>query len=156
MFRAWHDESTFVDVHHRIHFFICPFAIHTFRPLVMSGPSRSAVVCFRSRQLASRTSGSDLRYYSAKPDRHITILGEGLTGLYTAYRLSSSPGIKITLLDSASRVGGWVDSRNRPVKFVDEQGELVQGEVTLESSIRPRGSRGAAGMLKLVSRSLMR
>jgi oxygen-dependent protoporphyrinogen oxidase len=95
-----------------------------------------------------------LRRYSSKPGRHITILGSGLTGLYTAYRLSLSPGTKITLLDSASRVGGWVDSRNRPVKFSNDKGELVQGEVTLESgprSIRPRASRGAPGMLKLVS-----
>jgi oxygen-dependent protoporphyrinogen oxidase len=64
------------------------------------------------------------------------------------------PGTKVTLLESSSRVGGWVDSRNRPVKFIDEDGNLIQGEVTLESgprSIRPRASRGAPVMLKLVS-----
>jgi len=114
------------------------------------------VACLRSSSTASRALAGGLRRYSTRPDRHITILGEGLTGLYAAYRLSSSPGIKVTLLDSASRVGGWVDSRNRPVKFSDDKGELVQGEVTLESgprSIRPRASRGAPGMLKLVSRN---
>lgn len=120
----------------------------------MNRPTRSAVVCFKSSRTAGRALAGGLRRYSTQPDRHITILGEGLTGLYAAYRLSSSPGIKVTLLDSASRVGGWVDSRNRPVKFIDDKGELVQGEVTLESgprSIRPRASRGAPGMLKLVS-----
>ena len=90
---------------------------------------------------------------SSARNRHITVLGAGLTGLYTAYRLSSSPDIRVTLLDTASRVGGWVDSRNHPVKFHNPEGELIEGEVTLESgprSIRPKGSRGAAGMLKLV------
>jgi len=120
----------------------------------MNRPTRSAAVCFRSSSTAGRALAGGLRRYSTQLDRHITILGEGLTGLYAAYRLSSSPGIKVTLLDSASRVGGWVDSRNRPVKFIDDKGELVQGEVTLESgprSIRPRASRGAPGMLRLVS-----
>ena len=121
----------------------------------MNRPTRSAVVCLRSTNTLRNALVSGLRRYSSKPDRHITILGEGLTGLYAAYRLSSSPDIKVTLLDSASRVGGWVDSRNRPVKFIDDKGELVQGEVTLESgprSIRPRASRGAPGMLRLVSK----
>jgi len=125
-------------------------------PISMASSSRSALTCLSPISTASRSSGRALRQYSSKPDRHITILGEGLTGLYAAYRLSSSPGIKVTLLDSASRVGGWVDSRNRPVSFTDEQGHLIEGEVTLESgprSIRPRASRGAPLMLKLVSLS---
>ena len=90
---------------------------------------------------------------SSSQSRHVTILGAGLTGLYTAYRLSSSPDIRVTLLETASRVGGWVDSRNHHVKFKNAEGELIEGEVTLESgprSIRPKGSRGAAGMLRLV------
>jgi hypothetical protein len=122
----------------------------------MASSSRSALTCLSPISTASRVSGRVIRQYSSKPDRHITILGEGLTGLYAAYRLSSSPGIKVTLLDSASRVGGWVDSRNRPVSFTDEQGNLIEGEVTLESgprSIRPRASRGAPLMLKLVGLS---
>jgi hypothetical protein len=121
----------------------------------MASSSRVALTCLSPASRLSRASGRAWRQYSTKADRHITILGEGLTGLYAAYRLSASPGIKVTLLDSASRVGGWVDSRNRPVSFTDEHGNLIEGEVTLESgprSIRPRASRGAAVMLKLVSR----
>jgi protoporphyrinogen oxidase len=94
-----------------------------------------------------------IRLYSSSPNRHVTVLGAGLTGLYAAYRLSSSPNIKVTLLDTASRVGGWVDSRSHPVKFTDADGQLIEGRVTLESgprSIRPKGSRGAPTMLKLV------
>ena len=120
----------------------------------MASSSRSALTCLSPLSGSSKTLRRAVRQYSSKPYRHITILGEGLTGLYAAYRLSSSPGIKVTLLDSASRVGGWVDSRNRPVSFTDEHGDLIEGEVTLESgprSIRPRASRGAAVMLKLVS-----
>lgn len=93
------------------------------------------------------------RCVSSSP-KHITVLGAGLTGLYTAYRLSSSPDLRVTLLDSSDRVGGWVDSRQHPVSFQDAQGNTIEGEVTLESgprSIRPKGSKGAAGMLRLVS-----
>lgn len=94
---------------------------------------------------------------SSSRSRHVTVLGAGLTGLYTAYRLSSSPDIRVTLLETASRVGGWVDSRNHPVKFKNAEGQLIEGEVTLESgprSIRPKGSRGAAGMLRLVCQTV--
>lgn len=89
------------------------------------------------------------------PPQHVTILGAGLTGLVTAFRLSQAiPSAKITVLDKAHRAGGWVGSSRHAVSFKNKQGELVEGEVTLESgprSIRPRGSAGAAPMLKLVS-----
>lgn len=89
------------------------------------------------------------------PPQHVTILGAGLTGLVTAFRLSQAiPSAKITLIDKAERAGGWVGSTRHSVAFKDQDGQDVEGEVTLESgprSIRPRGSAGAAGMLKLVS-----
>lgn len=85
----------------------------------------------------------------------MTVLGAGLTGLVTAFRLSQTvPAAKITLLDKSHRAGGWVGSSRHHVAFRDTEGKDVEGEVTLESgprSIRPRGSAGAAGMLKLVS-----
>ena len=104
--------------------------------------------------------------------KHITVLGGGLTGLTSAYRLaqlvkSSSqrgnvssilhPEAKITLLEHSSRVGGWVQSRRRSIDLPDgvKDDLNVTGkiDVVLESgprSIRPRGSKGAAQMLKLV------
>ncbi|WVO17139.1 protoporphyrinogen oxidase [Cryptococcus depauperatus] len=85
--------------------------------------------------------------------KHITILGAGLTGLSTAYHLCHLlPSIRITILER-SRAGGWIDSRKIPVGFKSEDGSLVEGEVVIESgprTIRPRGSKGAASMLKMI------
>jgi oxygen-dependent protoporphyrinogen oxidase len=89
------------------------------------------------------------------PPRHITVLGGGLTGLTTAYRLAvllrassgsgspSAPGI--TLIEAQPRLGGWVDSRTVSIPG--------HGDVVLESgprSVRPRGGVGAARLLHLV------
>lgn len=94
------------------------------------------------------------------PPKSITILGGGLTGLTTAYHLSklcaSHPSlqqIKITLIEKSSRLGGWVDSKPALVDLGIEGGGKTT-EMLLESgprSIRPRGTRGAVKMLKLVS-----
>lgn len=113
------------------------------------------------------------------PINNITILGGGLTGLTLAYRLSrllqTLPALspqtqharahrdtKITLLEKSDRAGGWVHSSNRIVQIPrtseNEEGkkveEVVNVDITLEAgprSIRPKGSIGAAYMLKLVS-----
>lgn len=93
------------------------------------------------------------------PPKHVTILGAGLTGLTTAYRLTTRmPGTKVTLIDSAKRTGGWVDSTQQKIAMPGNlsDGKGMEGEVVTESgprSIRPRGSPGAAGMLKLVRRA---
>ena len=93
------------------------------------------------------------------PPKHVTILGAGLTGLTTAYRLTTHlPQTKITLIDSANRVGGWIDSASIRISSKssggeDSEKEKAAGEVITESgprSIRPRGGPGAAGMLKMV------
>ncbi|OCF34274.1 protoporphyrinogen oxidase [Kwoniella heveanensis BCC8398] len=88
------------------------------------------------------------------PPRRIAVLGGGLSGLTTAYHLTRLlPTSKITLLDSASRVGGWIDSSIREIGFRDAEGVIREGTVTTESgprSIRPKGSKGAPGMLRLL------
>jgi oxygen-dependent protoporphyrinogen oxidase len=117
------------------------------------------------------------------PINNITILGGGLTGLTLAYRLSrllqTLPALspqtqharahrdtKITLLEKSDRAGGWVHSSNRIVQIprTSENGEgkkveeVVNVDITLEAgprSIRPKGSIGAAYMLKLVSCPLL-
>ncbi|ORY31609.1 hypothetical protein BCR39DRAFT_493622 [Naematelia encephala] len=88
---------------------------------------------------------------------HVTILGAGLTGLTAAYRLISSPllpsSTRITLVDSSRHIGGWVDSTRHAVGFKGQDGEMIEGELVLEGgprSIRPRGSRGAPNMLRLI------
>jgi len=106
----------------------------------------------------------DIRRYEGTaemiPPKHVTVLGGGLTGLTTAYRLTTHlPATKVTLIDSAKRTGGWIDSVSRKVSVPSTQGDenekrrIVEGDVVTESgprSIRPRGSPGAAGMLQLV------
>ncbi|WVQ66706.1 protoporphyrinogen oxidase [Kwoniella botswanensis] len=89
--------------------------------------------------------------------RNITILGGGLSGLTAAYKLtrSSASGQKVTLIESTNRVGGWINSTKHEVEFQnpDNKREMIKGEVTIESgprSIRPRGSEGAKGMLRLL------
>ncbi|WVQ83670.1 protoporphyrinogen oxidase [Cryptococcus sp. DSM 104549] len=89
------------------------------------------------------------------PPKHITILGAGLSGLSTAYHLSRllPRSSRITLLEGSSREGGWIDSQRQPVGFKAENGKVVEGEVVLETgprTIRPRGSRGAVNMLKML------
>lgn len=90
------------------------------------------------------------------PPKHITILGGGLSGLSTAYHLSRTlpASTKISLVEGTSRVGGWIDSQKHEVGFRDREGQMREGVVGIETgprSIRPRGSRGAASMLKMVS-----
>lgn len=113
------------------------------------------------------------------PINNITILGGGITGLTLAYRLSrllqTLPALtpqseharahrhtKITLLEKSDRVGGWVHSSSRIVQVPrasegqngEKREEEVNVDITLEAgprSIRPKGSIGAAYMLKLVS-----
>ncbi len=88
--------------------------------------------------------------------KSITILGAGLTGLVSAYQLSRAlPSTsRITLVDSTNRLGGWVRSKRHAVRLRNDKGEVVvEGEVVCEQgprSIRPKGSPGAAGMLRLV------
>ncbi|ODN77496.1 protoporphyrinogen oxidase [Cryptococcus amylolentus CBS 6039] len=91
------------------------------------------------------------------PPKNITILGAGLSGLSTAYHLSThlpaSSGTKITVLEAANHIGGWVDSRKYEVGFKGQDGVIREGVVGIETgprSIRPRGGRGAATMLRML------
>ncbi|WVR09632.1 protoporphyrinogen oxidase [Kwoniella sp. DSM 27419] len=87
--------------------------------------------------------------------RRIAVLGGGLSGLSTAYHLSRSlpRSTQITLVDASHRTGGWVDSQAIDVGFRDTDGVIREGQVVCESgprSIRPRGSKGSPGMLRLL------
>lgn len=93
------------------------------------------------------------------PPRTVAVVGGGLAGLTAAYRLASA-GARVTLLDSASRLGGWVHTRRHRVAFQDHNAVAPrrhEGEVVCEGgprSIRPKGGVGAAKMLSLVGRCL--
>jgi hypothetical protein len=54
--------------------------------------------------------------------KSIAVLGGGITGLTTAFELSRTvPGAKITIYETAKRLGGWMDSEIVPV----DGGEVV-------------------------------
>ena len=83
------------------------------------------------------------------PPKHVTVIGGGLTGLTTAFKLSRQlpKTSKIVIVEKEDRIGGWIGSTKHTL--ADGHGDIV-----LESgprSIRPRGGPGAVRMLKLVS-----
>jgi hypothetical protein len=54
--------------------------------------------------------------------KSIAVLGGGITGLATAFELSRIvPGAKITIYETAKKLGGWMDSEIVPV----DDGEVV-------------------------------
>jgi oxygen-dependent protoporphyrinogen oxidase len=62
------------------------------------------------------------------------VIGAGITGLTTAYRLSKNPNCaKVTLYEKSSRVGGWLDS-----EVIDVEG----GQIVFEYG--PRTLRAVA------------
>ncbi|KAI0355823.1 Protoporphyrinogen oxidase [Trametes cingulata] len=83
------------------------------------------------------------------PPRSVTIVGGGLSGLSAAFHLSrrfpAHTGTRITLVEKASRLGGWV--RSERVRVKDQYGR--QAEVLLESG--PRTLRPASkAILELI------
>lgn len=65
--------------------------------------------------------------------KDIAILGGGLTGLTTAFYLTRfHPGAKITIYETAERLGGWVDTERVDVK----SDEGVPGTVVFERGPR--------------------
>ena len=66
-------------------------------------------------------------------DRHVVILGGGITGLSAAFHLAcKQPNIQITLVEKSARFGGWI--RSERVKVRDDDGNL--GSVLLEAGPR--------------------
>ncbi|KAI9593176.1 hypothetical protein BDF19DRAFT_448833 [Syncephalis fuscata] len=73
----------------------------------------------------------------AAPLRHVVVLGGGISGLSVAYNLlRSSPKLRVTLVEAADHVGGWVDSREiGPESIICETGPRT---------LRPAGRAGLA------------
>lgn len=81
------------------------------------------------------------------PPKHIAIIGGGLTGLSSAFHLSRRfPSSRITLVEKAQRLGGWVHSERVQVNL----GGASSASVLLESG--PRTLRpNSLAVLELVS-----
>lgn len=82
----------------------------------------------------------------APPPKAVTLLGGGLTSLAFAYRLSTlSPATKITLLEAAPRLGGWLSTVSLPLPDGAGAVQIEEGP----RSVRPKG-RGAPRLLGMV------
>lgn len=55
------------------------------------------------------------RHYTTAPPEHVAVVGGGMTGLTTAYYLARwlPSSSRVTLYDSADRLGGWVHTVRR-------------------------------------------
>lgn len=85
--------------------------------------------CLHSGSTTTTTSGS-----SSSDAYDAAVIGGGITGLTTAFRLSQDPTCsKVTLYEKTGRVGGWLQSETIPV----EDGEVVfeYGPRTLRTAI---------------------
>ncbi|KAI2013466.1 oxygen-dependent protoporphyrinogen oxidase [Ophidiomyces ophidiicola] len=105
--------------------------IHT-RPLFGS---------FRRLRAPWRSQFSSTAHNEAK---NVAIIGGGITGLSTAYRLSKDPLIKVTLFESSNRLGGWIRSEKIDVgdgKYI----VFDDGPRTLRSTLS-----GALATLELI------
>lgn len=63
----------------------------------------------KAQSRLSKPSGN----FSIKPSnerRRVAIIGGGITGLSAALRLSQDPSTKVTIFESSSRLGGWLQS----------------------------------------------
>ncbi|PGG98359.1 protoporphyrinogen oxidase [Blastomyces parvus] len=87
------------------------------------------------RLITSRT--TPVRRFSSAPSIHqknVAVIGAGVTGLSTAFRLSQNQDARVTLYEKAPRLGGWLQS---------EIIEVDGGEVLFEYG--PRTLRAALG-----------
>ncbi|CEN61968.1 hypothetical protein ASPCAL08611 [Aspergillus calidoustus] len=96
-------------------------------------PARSAFIQLRTplafiRNVPRRSAHSNSAPFDA------AVIGAGITGLTTAYRLSKNPNCaKVTLYEKSSRIGGWLDS-----EVIDVEG----GQIVFEYG--PRTLRAVA------------
>lgn len=83
--------------------------------------------------VADRNGGGRRSYATRSLPKDIAVLGGGLTGLTTAFYLTRfHPGARITIYESADRLGGWVDTERVEVK----SNEGTTGSIAFERGPR--------------------
>ena len=115
----------------------CPF--NTLNVLLAQCSARPACRRSFSHRHSSTKSSTPCRRLESPS---VAVIGGGITGLASAYFLSRDlPNAKITLLESSSRLGGWLHSRSVDIgsgHVVFEQGprnlrpSMPNGLVTLD------------------------
>ncbi|EEH19390.2 protoporphyrinogen oxidase [Paracoccidioides brasiliensis Pb03] len=91
------------------------------------------------------TRPTSFRRFSSAPatQKNIAVIGAGVTGLSTAYRLSQDKDARVTVYEKSHRLGGWLQS-----EIIDVDGRDVlfeYGPRTLRA-----GSRGSLSTLELL------
>ena len=75
-------------------------------------------------------------FFSYREHRTVVIIGGGISDLSAAFRISQlKPGLKIAILESSPRVGGWIASNRYEDGTIFEHGPRT---------LRPVGESGAA------------
>ena len=109
---------------------------YTLCSLLEQAFTRQALQCvFRRRHYSSQATLSR--------SKDVAIIGGGITGLVSAYRLAKlSPQSRVTIYEAGGRLGGWIDSRyvdgDKGKKILFERGPRtlrpvgVNAEVTLQ------------------------
>ena len=91
----------------------------------------------RSKKLRlSNLSDDTFRRYSSTYSQDIAVIGGGITGLASAFWVSTLPGTRVTLYEKGERLGGWLNSKHVNVG---------NGTVLFEQgprAIRPSGPNG--------------
>lgn len=86
-----------------------------------------------------------LRHANNANDRlRVAVLGGGVTGLTTAYRLAEDPSTDVTLFEKSGRFGGWLSS---------ERIEVDGGSVLFEWG--PRTLRAGSGSAQMSTAELV-
>ncbi|KAI9788162.1 MAG: oxygen-dependent protoporphyrinogen oxidase [Peltula sp. TS41687] len=75
--------------------------------------SRSNINGIRSSKAQARQAlDNTLRRYSSTYSQDVAVIGGGVTGLASAYWISTLPGTRVTLYEKGTRLGGWVNSKH--------------------------------------------
>lgn len=102
-----------------------------------STPNQACRNLLPSRHYATTESTSNSKFNH--PITEVAVIGGGITGLASAYYLSTSlPDTKITLFESSSRLGGWLHSKTVDVsngKIIFEQGPRSLRPNTINASV---------------------
>ncbi|KAB5551117.1 hypothetical protein GE09DRAFT_1190076 [Coniochaeta sp. 2T2.1] len=99
----------------------------------------------RPRRYATTTAAGAATPINVNKNRpkHVAVIGGGLTGLSTAWFLTKfMPEAKVTIYEGSGRVGGWIDTEERPVEVpggkqgvirFERGARMVQPKMTLQN-----------------------
>ncbi|KAB5580183.1 hypothetical protein GE09DRAFT_1081239 [Coniochaeta sp. 2T2.1] len=113
------------------------------RPLVAIDHHNNAADTRRSYATTTAAGAATPINVSKNRPKHVAVIGGGLTGLSTAWFLTKfMPEAKVTIYEGSGRVGGWIDTEERPVEVpggkqgvirFERGARMVQPKMTLQN-----------------------